>query len=400
MAVLATERLQALLSDRAQRGGRPNQGADGPRFNFGGGKPDPASFPYQELAQAMADVMETDGADALTYGQLYGYRGLRELVARKYKVFEGLEISPDQILITNGSNDAIAQSFQAFVSEGDPVITEAPTFVSSIQSLRRIGADVHGIEVDDEGMRMDLVAAKLAELKAAGRPCKVIYTINNFQNPSGPTMSEARRHELLRLAEEYGCIIVEDDAYGELRYDGEPLPSLLSLDTAGLVCRTGTLSKILGAGFRLGWIAASDPAVLPYCAAFNFGGGVSPLTSRIASFYLENHLESHVAELVDIYREKRDAMLDELEKGLAGTDATFSRPEGGFFIWIKLPTSCDLDKLAKYNAEVSVGVVSGTSFMPNGGGERFIRLAFSFESPELIREGTRLLCESIRKASA
>ncbi|MFN8523630.1 MAG: PLP-dependent aminotransferase family protein [Chloroflexota bacterium] len=397
MTATAADRYQALLSSRAKRGARPNQSPHGPRFGFASGKPDPGSFPYAELAEAMSDVMETDGANSLTYGQLYGFDGLRELIAHKYEIFEGLKLSKDNIIIANGSGDAIGQVIQTFVDDGDPVICEAPTFSATIQSFRRVAADLIGIEMDDQGLRTDLVEQKLKELRAAGRQCKLIYTIDNFQNPGGPTLSEPRRRHLIALAKEYNVPICEDDAYGELRFEGEFVPSLLSMDDSGLVCRTGTLSKILGAGFRLGWVAAS-PELLQYFAGFNFGGGVSPLTSRIATTYLSKHIEPHVADLVNIYREKRDAMLDELQKGIGDTDAEWSKPEGGFFIWVKLPTGCDTKKLTELAAASSIGFNMGTAFMPNGGGERHIRLAYSFESPSELREGTRLLCQAIRGA--
>jgi 2-aminoadipate transaminase len=397
MTATGTARFEALLSQRARRGPRPNWAGTGPSYNFGAGKPDPASFPYQELVQAMADVMEVEGADALTYGAFYGYDGLRDLVVHKYRLFEGLELTRDNIVIANGSNHALAMVAEAFVDDGDPVICEAPTYLTTIQMFRRLGADVIGVEVDAEGMRTDRVAERLAELERAGRQCKLIYTIDTFQNPSGPTLTERRRRELLALARAHNVMILEDDAYGELRFEGEPQPSLFALDDSDLVCRTGTLSKILGAGMRIGWVVA-PVSVLPHIAAFNFGGGVSPLTSRICTFYLREHLEGHVEELIEIYRAKRDAMLDELERGLGDTDATWSRPEGGFFIWVKLPSGTDPKRLGELAQEASVGYAAGPAFMPNGGGEEYIRLAYSFEAPDEIREGTRRLCAAIKAA--
>jgi 2-aminoadipate transaminase len=398
MTATGVDRFQELLSRRAAKGPRPPQGlAPHIKYRFGAGNPDPGSFPYQELAQATAEVMETEGPQALSYGAVYGHQELREWVCHKIKVFENFEISPDSVLITNGSGDALALVIQTFVDEGDPVITEAPTFSATLQTLRRNGADVHGIEVDAEGMRTDLLAAKLEELAKAGRQCKLIYTIDNFQNPAGPTLTLKRRHELLALAKQYGVVVLEDDAYGELRFEGEHLPSLLELDDAGLVTRTGTLSKILGAGTRVGWVIA-PPALVPYLSVFNYAGGVAPFMSRICYAYLKNNLEGHVEELCRIYREKRDAMIGELERGLAGLDAFWHKPEGGFFLWIKLPTGTNPKKLMEVASAAGVGYVPGTAFMPNGGGEDYIRLAYSQESPEELREGTRLLCEAIHKA--
>lgn len=398
MTATGVERFQELLSKRAAKGPRPPQGlAPHIKYRFGAGNPDPASFPYEGLAQAAADVMETDGANALSYGGVYGFQELREWVCYKHKVLENLDITPDNVLITNGSGDALGLVIQTFVDEGDPVITEAPTFSATLQTLRRNGADLHGIEVDAEGLRTDLLADKLEALAKAGKRCKLIYTIDNFQNPAGPTLTLKRRHELLALAKQYGVIVLEDDAYGELRFEGEQLPSLFALDDAGLVARTGTLSKILGAGTRVGWVIA-QPSLVPYMSSFNYGGGVAPFMSRICHAYMKNNLETHVDELRRVYREKRDAMIEELERGLAGLDAFWYTPEGGFFLWIRLPTGTDPKKLMQLASEAAVGYVPGPAFMPNGGGENYIRLAYSQESPAEIREGTRLICEAIHKA--
>jgi 2-aminoadipate transaminase len=400
MTATGTDRFQALLSQRAAKGPRPPQGL-GPHitYRFGAGNPDPGSFPYAGLAQATADVMEMDGANALSYGNVFGHQELREWVCHKHKVFENLDITPENVLITNGSGDAIGLVIQTFVDEGDVVITEAPTFSATLQTFRRNGATLYGVELDDEGLRTDQLAAKLESLAKAGMPCKMIYTIDNFQNPGGPTLSLKRRQELLALAKQYNAIVLEDDAYGELRFEGEQLPSLFELDDAGLVARTGTLSKILGAGTRVGWVIA-QPSLVPYMSAFNFGGGVAPFMSRICLRYMQVNLEPHVAELREIYKKKRDAMIETLQEGLAGTDASWFKPDGGFFLWVKLPTGTDQKKVWELSNAAGVGYVPGPAFMPEGGAEEYIRLAYSQESLESIREGTRLLCTAIVEARA
>ena len=398
MTATGVDRFQELLSQRAAKGPRPPMGGGpGMKFRFSAGNPDPGSFPYHELAQATADVLETDGADALSYGAVYGHQPLREWVCHKLKVFENLDVSPENILITNGSGDAIGLIIQTFVDEGDVVITEAPTFGSTLQALRRCGAELYGVELDDEGIRTDQLAELLAKLTGEGKRVKMIYTIVNFQNPAGPTMSLQRRQELLALAKQYNVMILEDDAYGELRWEGEPLPSLYALDDAGLVTRSGTLSKILGAGVRVGWVIAPS-ALVPYMSAFNFGGGVSPLTSRVCLAYMKGHLESHVAELIQIYKDKRDAMLETLEQGLAGTDAAWNTPEGGFFIWLKLPSGTSQKRLLELAGQAGIAYALGPSFYPDSGGEEYIRLAFSLEAPDAIREGVGILCTLIHQA--
>lgn len=392
--------LEGLLSTRAvigrAAGGRPAT-TERPRYSFAGGMPDPASFPYDELVAATERMMRAEGAEALTYGDPQGYPGLRELICHKYELFEGLKVDREQVLITNGSGHALALAMSAFVDVGDPVICEAPTFSGTLLSLRRHGAELHGAPVDEEGIVTAAVRERLDALRREGRPCKLIYTIVNFHNPAGPTMSLRRRRELVALAREYGTPLLEDDAYGELRFEGESLPSLYALDEAGVVIRAGTLSKILGAGMRLGWLLAPRE-LIPVLSSFNFGGGVAPFASRVATYYLREHLQEHVATLIDIYRAKRDAMLRGLDEELAGTDAEISRPAGGFFLWIKLPTGADPAAVAKLAGEARIGYVQGPAFFPDGGGKEFIRLAYSYESAEQCYAGAKLLGAAMREA--
>jgi 2-aminoadipate transaminase len=204
---------------------------------------------------------------------------------------------------------------------------------------------------------------------------------------------------MLALAQEHGTVILEDDAYGELRFEGEQLPSIYELDESGCVVRSGTLSKILGAGVRLGWLCAPKE-MIPVFQSFNFGGGVSPFMSRVATYYMRDNLKTHVELLINVYRDKRDAMLRGLWEVLDGTDVQISKPEGGFFIWIKLPTGTDRKRLAELASEARVQYVPGASFYPTGGGEEYIRLAYSYESPEKCYEGSKLIAKAIRGAMA
>ena len=395
---------RSLLSKRAaigQSAGGPTRAATSttlpPLYEFGAGKPDPASFPYDGMVDATARMMKAEGAEALTYGEALGYNALRDLVVHKYEVFEGLKITRDNVLIANGSGDALGLAISAFVDIGDPIICEAPTFSGTLGTIRRHGPEILDVPVDNEGIVTSAVKARLEQLKSQGRRCKLIYTIVNFQNPSGPTMSLRRRRELIALAQEYKTIILEDDAYGELRFEGEQHPSLYALDDSGSVVRTGTLSKILGAGVRLGWIAAPKE-MIPVFQSFNFGGGVNPFMSRIATYFMRDNLEPHVNLLISVYREKRDAMLKGLWEALSGTDVEISKPEGGFFLWIKLPGGTDLKRLAETAAEARVQFVPGKSFFPNGGGEEFIRLAYSYESADKCYEGGKLMGQAILAA--
>jgi 2-aminoadipate transaminase len=398
------DRLDEVLSRRAREPGPVARSRGGSRlvpgllagkeYNFASGGPDPASFPTKEIAEVTARVMAEEGQQALAYGSWDGFQGMRDWVQHRLRFLEGLEVDTHNIMITNGSGDALGLAFQTFIDWGDPILMETPCFVGGLQILLRNGADIHGIEVDNEGMRTDQLADRLESLTRAGRRPKLIYVIPNFQNPTGVTLSERRRLEILDLARKYNVPVMEDDAYGEMRIDGTPVKSLWELDGGQRVIRTGTISKTLGAGTRIGWVIAPDD-IAGYIAGFNFAGSVSPFTSRIAAAYMHEHFETHLADLRRIYRSKRDAMLEALEEGLAERDAEWTHPEGGFFVWLRLPPGTSQSKLAQLASERGIGYMPGPGFMLNGGGENYIRLAYSIPSPEAIRAGTRLLCEAI-----
>jgi 2-aminoadipate transaminase len=403
MTTPAPDRFESLLSTRARIGwGVPvstPRPAMSPLYEFGGGLPDPASFPYDGMAEATARMLKAEGAAAMTYGDPQGYRALRELVCEKYETFEGLKVEPENIIVANGSGHALSLAFSAFVDPGDAVISEAPTFSGSLNTIRRHGPQILDVPVDAEGIVTDAVRARLETLRREGRRCKLIYTIVNFQNPSGPTQSLRRRHELVELAQAYDTLILEDDAYGELRFEGETLPPLYALDHGGRVIRAGTLSKILGAGVRLGWLCAPRE-MLPAFQGFLFGGGVNPFMSRVATYYMRDHMTTHVKLLIDVYRAKRDAMLRGLDEILAGSGAVVSRPEGGFFLWIRLPTGTDPRRLADLAVDARVQYTPGPAFFPQGGGAEFVRLAFSYEAPGKCYEGARLMAKAILAARA
>jgi 2-aminoadipate transaminase len=398
------DRFESLLSTRARLGwGTPLQTQRppmNPRYEFGGGFPDPASFPYDGMVDATARMMKVEGAAAMTYGEPQGYRALRELVCHKYDLFESLKVEPDNIIVANGSGHALALAFSAFVDPGDAVISEAPTFSGSLITIKRHGPEILGVPVDDEGIVTDAVREHLQALRRQGRRCKLIYTIVNFQNPAGPSQSLRRRHELIELAHEHGTLILEDDAYGELRFEGETLPPLYGLDRGGRVIRAGTVSKILGAGVRLGWLCAPRE-MIPAFQGFLFGGGVNPFMSRVATYFLRDHMAEHVQLLIGVYRTKRDAMLRGLDEVLAGSGTIISRPQGGFFIWIRLPAGTDPARLAALAMEARVQYTSGPVFFPGPrGGEEFIRLAFSYEPAEKCYEGARVMARAILAARA
>jgi DNA-binding transcriptional MocR family regulator len=398
MTTRSGDPFESLLSSRARIGWgvavatpRPSMSA---LYEFGGGYPDPESFPYEGMIDATKRMMAAEGAAAMTYGEPQGYRALRELICYKYERFEGFKAEPENIIVANGSGQALALAFSAFLDPGDVMIAEAPTFSGSLNTIRRHGPEILTVPVDDEGIVTAAVRQHLEALRAQGRRCKLIYTIVNFQNPAGPSQSLRRRHELIELAHEFETMILEDDAYGELRFEGETLPPLFALDRGGRVVRAGTLSKILGAGVRIGWLCAPRELITAF-QGFLFGGGVNPFMSRVATYYLRDNLGGHIELLINVYRTKRDAMLRGLDEVLGGTDYTVSRPEGGFFLWMRLPSGTDTRRLAELAVESRVQYTPGTAFYANGGGEDHIRLAFSYETPEKCYEGARLIGRAI-----
>ena len=397
------DQFESLLANRARIGWgvpvatpRPSMSV---LYEFGAGYPDPASFPYDAMVEATAKMIKAEGAAAMTYGEPQGYRGLREIICDKYERFEALKVGPENIIVANGSGQALALAFGAFVDPGDVVIAEAPTFSGSLNTIRRHGPEILTVPIDAEGIVTTAVREHLEGLRRQGRRCKLIYTIVNFHNPAGPSQSLRRRHELVALAHEYETLILEDDAYGELRFDGETLPPLYALDDGGRVIRAGTLSKILGAGVRLGWLCAPKEMISAF-QGFLFGGGVNPFMSRVVTYFMREHMVPHIELLIGVYRAKRDAMLRGLHEILGGTDYVVSRPEGGFFLWMKLPTGTDLRRLSELAVASRVQYTPGPAFYAHGGGEDHIRLAFSYESPEKCYEGARLMARAILGAAS
>jgi 2-aminoadipate transaminase len=393
---MTTPPFDALLSTRARYAvplTTPRQSMS-PLFEFGGGYPDPVSFPYEGMIEATAKMMAAEGAQAMTYGDPQGYLGLRELICHKYQLFEMMKATPENIVVANGSGQALSLAFSAFVDPGDAIIAEAPTFSGSLNTIRRHGPAVLDVPVDDEGIVTDAVREQLQGLRRAGRRCKLIYTIVNFHNPAGPSQSLRRRQELIALAHEFDTLILEDDAYGELRFEGETLPPLYALDRGGRVIRAGTFSKILGAGVRLGWLCAPKDMV-PALQSFLFGGGTNPFMSRVATYFMRDNMAAHVQRLIGVYRAKRDAMLKGLDEVLKGTDATISRPAGGFFLWIRLPSGTDKERLAERAVQARIQYTPGPVFYANAGGDDYIRLAFSYEQPDKCYEGARLLAKAM-----
>jgi 2-aminoadipate transaminase len=363
-------------------------------YDFAVGHPDASTFPSQALGDATSRMLLREGPELALYPGDMSHDAARHLVSRKLKAHEELDISPSRIMITNGSTQGLLMVAEAFMNPGDTVIIEEFCYPGTLRAFGYCEPRYATVPTDDEGIIVSELTRLLDRLAAQGITPKFLYTIANFQNPTGSVMSLARRQALLQLAEERQLLIIEDDAYGDLIYEGEPVPSLYALSHTDNVVRLGTFSKIVAAGVRLGWVIAPE-AVLAKMAVAKIDGGTSAFTSRAIAEYLKDYLEARMDTLLSVYRAKRDAMLEGLETHLVGV-ATWSRPQGGLFIWVRLPEGCDTTQLLEAAQTAGVTYLPGTNFSPEGKGSNYLRLSFAYLSPEKIREGIEVLARVLK----
>jgi 2-aminoadipate transaminase len=356
---------------------------------FGGGVPPTEAIPVARLREG-ADRAWADGAETLLYGEVRGYRPLRELIVERMAA-RGAIVDPADVLITNGAQQGIDLAARIFVDPGDLVLTEEPTFMDALRVFRSHDAEPVGVPVDDEGLQVDVLAALLDRLPK--RP-KFLYTMPTYQNPMGVSMSTARRRALVDLARERGLVIVEDDPYGDLSYDGDPPPMLKSLDPE--VIFLGTFSKVLAPGLRVGWVASS-PRLRE--AFFNVKEGTDIHNERIMTrtvFHAaRGFLDEHVATTREIYRARRDAMLAGLEREMPA-GVRWTTPGGGFFLWVTLPEQCETDAMLPDATDRGVIYLPSSWFYPDRSWTRSLRLNFSAQPEERIAEAMRRLAETIR----
>jgi 2-aminoadipate transaminase len=399
MAQVEISRLAPLFSDQAKAlSAGPPMGFSGPsdRINFTGGFPDPESLPAARIAAATARAMEKNGKWALQYGAAVGYAGLIDQLRTKLSRDNGVTAERENVLITAGASQAIDLVCSAMLNPGDVVLSEEPTWMGAVRIFKAHKATCVGVPVDNEGMRLDILETRLAEFKAQGIQPKLIYVIPTFQNPTGVTTPLHRRVRLLELAKEYNVAIMEDDAYFDLRFSGERIPMLITLDDAGLVIYTGTFSKIMAAGMRLGWIVG--PAqLIEKAAKLKADGGTSPFASNVAAEYAASgELAEHIVDLVDIYRSRRDTMADALKAEMP-EGVEWAEPNGGFFMWLTLPEGCDSVAMLPEARAHGVEFLPGTGCYFDGSGRSNIRLSFSFSDEDAIRRGVKILAGIIRE---
>jgi 2-aminoadipate transaminase len=365
-------------------------------YDFAVGHPDASRFPSQALGDATARMLLREGPDLALYPGDMSHDAARQLVSRKLHRHEGIDIPPSRIMITNGSTQGLLMVAEAFLNPGDTVVIEEYCYPGTLRAFSYCAPRYVTVPTDDQGIVVAELAHVIDRLAAQGVTPKFIYTIANFQNPTGSVMSLARRQALVQVAEERHLLLIEDDAYGDLIYEGEPVTSLYALSHSDNVVRLGTFSKIVAAGVRLGWLIAPEP-VLTTMAVSKIDGGTSAFTSRAVAEYLQDHLDDRMHTLLGVYRAKRDAMLEALEEHLAGM-ATWSQPRGGLFIWVRLPEEVDTAKLLEAAHAAGVTYLPGTNFSPEGKGGNYLRLSFAYLSPEKIREGIAVLAKVLKSA--
>ncbi|GIX48227.1 MAG: aminotransferase [Candidatus Tectimicrobiota bacterium] len=367
-------------------------------YDFAVGNPPPEALPLQELIEATARALDREGRDLAQYLAAEGYLGLRQVIADKMARHERVTVTPEQIIVGNGSLQLIAMLIDCFIDPGDTVIVEAFTYVGTLRLLRRARARLVGIPVDEEGMRTDCLAETLHALQQQGIRPKFIYTLTNFHNPLGVDLSAARKRQLLQLATTYGVPIIEDDVYGDLRMEGDTPPSMLAMDTAGSVVWLGTFSKILAAGVRLGW-AVVPPALFPYLIDHKLDSATNTFASLVVAEYLRGRLDERVQEVVAVYRSKRDALLAALERHFAGR-ATWTRPKGGMFLWLTLADGTDTEAALEQARRAGVNYYPGVAFSAMGdSGRNSLRLAYGYPPLSAIEEGVARLAEVLATPS-
>ncbi len=369
------------------------------KYNFVGGHNDPDHVPVDAIVKAANDVLTREGTTLATYGLAsgpLGYRPLREFLARKLKRTAGVTCTADEILVTSGSLQALDLVNGILLSRGDTVIIEQASYQGALTRLTRLGVTAVGIPLDGEGMRMDALAAALDDLKRRGVRPKYIYTIPTVQNPTGTILSEARRHEMLRLAGEHGVPIFEDDCYADLIWDGKRPPALHAMSKNGGVIHIGSFSKSIAPALRVGYIIA-EWDLLARMLALKTDAGSGALEQMVLGEFCSAHFDTHVPELTRGLRKKLETLMDALNEQF-GTAAEFDDPKGGIFLWVKLPDQVDTLKLFQPALAAGVAINPGPEWSTDKSyGRSRTRLCFANPSHEAIRAGIATLAEVCRR---
>ncbi|MDP6605254.1 MAG: PLP-dependent aminotransferase family protein [Dehalococcoidia bacterium] len=371
-----------------------------PPVTLGGGIPDPATLPREDLSEAAARALGVEDDGPLRYGGAMGLERLRAQLAERYTRDRGLPVDASHFILENGSAGALDAVCAALLDAGDVVITEAPTFSGTLRTFRGKGAEIVSVGMDNDGMRTDEVGELADRLAAEGKTIKFIYTISNFHNPMGTTMSLSRRQELLRIAARHSAFVLDDDAYGEIHFGEAPPPALSALAGGYGVITVGTFSKIIATGLRVGWVHAR-PEIIEVVARMRFDMGNSAMLHHTLAEYIDGgRLDDHLEEMRLLYAEKMDILASALTE-FAEPYLTFTRPKGGFFLWLKLQKGLTAEAVQRAAVQEGVIFPIGRAFFPEqkeSDGEH-IRLAYSWTSKDDLREGAERLARACARAA-
>ncbi len=355
---------------------------------FAAGNPDVASFPIEEVKKLSAEIFENEPVTALQYGVTEGYTPLRERLTTFIKERYNIGKDFDSLIVTSGAQQVMDLATKSLCDFGDTVICESPSFIGSLNCFRSYGCALAGVPVEADGMNIEALEKAI---KNAHNP-RFIYTIPNFQNPSGATMSLEKRKAVYELAKKYGLLILEDNPYGDLRVSGEDVPSIKSFDEDGIVIYAGSFSKLLAPGIRVGYICAPAPIIAKMTVGKQAADVHTPVFSQmLVDKWMQNYdVNAHIEKIRGIYRDKLNLMCDLIDSEL-GDFVEYVRPEGGLFVWCKLPENVDMLDFVKECINYNVAVVPGSAFMINDEDTKCFRMNFSTPSNEKIVEGMHLL---------
>ena len=362
-------------------------------ISFAGGLPAPELFPVEEMKQISRLLMEESGRVALQYSTTEGYEPLRQKIAARIGRKFQTQASAEEVMITSGSQQALDFTGKLFLDAGDVVLCESPTYLAAISAFRAYQPEFIDVPTDDDGM----IIEELERILATTDNVKLVYVIPDFQNPTGRTWSRERRRRFIETVSRYGVAVLEDNPYGELRFEGEILPSIKSMDREGLVIGTGTFSKTFCPGMRIGWLVAAPPVIEKYVLIKQGADLCTSLRNQMEiDLFMELFdFEGNLVRLTELYRQRRNAMVAALE-AMMPEGVSFTRPQGGLFLWVTLPERIKAIELLKRCLEQNVAFVPGDSFFPNGGVENTLRLNYSNMPEDRIREGVARLAAAIR----
>ncbi|MQB65176.1 aminotransferase-like domain-containing protein [Limosilactobacillus reuteri] len=369
--------------------------ADPKIISFAGGLPAPELFPVKEMKATVDKVFEEHGQEAMQYGAAKGVTALREVIQQHVKEKENVDSELDNVLVTTGSEQALDLVGKAFVDPGDTVLVEQPTYLCALDVFRSYGANFASVEMDEDGMKMDA----LEEALKANPNTKLIYTVPNFQNPTGRTMTEERRKQLAELAEKYDVYVLEDNPYGEIRFAGQHVPAVKSFDKSGHVLYMSTFSKTLAPGFRLGWLVADEDVVNKLTVLKQSADLHTDNLAQfaVAQFFADNDVDAHVKEISDLYGKRKDLMLEGIKKYFP-EGVKYTNPEGGMFLWVEVPGVDDTVELFKECLEHDVAFVPGDPFFAGKAQPGAFRLNYSNMKEDQIEVGLKRLGAALTAA--